>query len=81
MTGKTLRAEREAGPEPRTQSQLAADLGVVSNTVARWERDELPIPTWVDKVIALIHRVDHLEQELARARARYDRLKTRASKK
>lgn len=46
MTGNELRSWRtKAG---LTQAQLAEQLGVTSNTVARWERDEMSIPTHVN---------------------------------
>jgi transcriptional regulator with XRE-family HTH domain len=41
FTAKDFRAYREA--LGMTQGQLAEALGVPSNTVARWERDELEI--------------------------------------
>lgn len=42
MNGATLRTLRERAH--LTQVQAAKRLGVTSNTVARWERDEVPIP-------------------------------------
>lgn len=42
MDGDELRKRREA--LSMTQEQLAAALGVASNTVARWERGERSIP-------------------------------------
>lgn len=41
MTGNELRKRRAR--MGLTQAQLAAHLGVDPNTVARWERGELPI--------------------------------------
>lgn len=49
MTGTELLAIRER--LKLTQSELAVKLGVASNTVARWERDERKISQPV--VIAL----------------------------
>ena len=40
-----LRQQRQA--RNLTQAQVAAKLGVTPNTVARWERAEVPIPDWV----------------------------------
>ncbi|OGS01168.1 MAG: hypothetical protein A2V88_08790 [Elusimicrobia bacterium RBG_16_66_12] len=52
MTGLELRARRhELG---LTQVQLASALGVRSNTVARWERGELPMRPMADKLMALL---------------------------
>lgn len=46
MTGEELKTWRiKAG---LTQAQLAEQLGVSSNTVARWERDEMSIPSHVN---------------------------------
>ncbi len=41
MTGAELRALRQA--LKLSQAALAARLGVPTNTIARWERDELTI--------------------------------------
>jgi transcriptional regulator with XRE-family HTH domain len=66
MTGSTLRQHRRT--HQLTQSTLAAALGVSANTVARWERDEVPIPPWVmtllqaqQDVATLKAKVTHLE--------------------
>jgi transcriptional regulator with XRE-family HTH domain len=40
-----LRKQRQA--RSFTQAQLAAKLGITSNTIARWERCEVPVPHWV----------------------------------
>jgi DNA-binding transcriptional regulator YiaG len=37
-----------------TQAQLAADLGVTENTVARWERDEMKMS---EPAVRLLRRV------------------------
>jgi transcriptional regulator with XRE-family HTH domain len=42
MDGPTLRAERRR--RGLTQAELASALGVAANTVARWERGEMPTP-------------------------------------
>src|SRR5215471_14571588 len=41
MTPSELRAERKA--LGLTQAALASELGVATNTIARWERAEMPI--------------------------------------
>lgn len=62
---------------------LAAALGVTPNTVARWERGEVPIPPWVSLVIdagaqapartqAARDRARELEAQLAALKARTD---------
>ena len=54
MTGKELRAIRDR--LQWTQVQLAEAVGVTSNTIARWERDEIgikePIARYIKTVIA-----------------------------
>lgn len=52
MTGKTLRSIRKR--LNLTQVQLARQLGVTSNTVARWERDEMKISEPVSRLIRLL---------------------------
>jgi len=42
MDGPTLRAERRR--RGLTQAELADALGVSANTIARWERGEMPTP-------------------------------------
>ena len=38
-----------------TQRELAKELGVTWNTVARYERDEMRIPEPVARLVMLIH--------------------------
>lgn len=45
MTGSELRTYRLR--LKLTQAELADKLGVTSNTVARWERDEMAIPPYL----------------------------------
>lgn len=45
MTGEELRTRRLR--LNLSQSGLAKELGVRSNTVARWEREELPLPAFL----------------------------------
>lgn len=51
MTGEELRRTRKR--LGLTQVALAERLGVASNTVARWERDELPVREPVARLIRL----------------------------
>lgn len=46
MTGEQLREKRQK--LELTQEALAKELGVSSNTVARWERDEVAIPPYLE---------------------------------
>jgi transcriptional regulator with XRE-family HTH domain len=48
-----------------SQAALAKELGVTPNTVARWERSEVPIPHWVAPYQALQERVAELKLALA----------------
>jgi transcriptional regulator with XRE-family HTH domain len=51
MTGKQLRTiRRRLG---LTQKDLAKELAVAWNTVARWERDEVPIRESVARLIRM----------------------------
>jgi transcriptional regulator with XRE-family HTH domain len=52
MTGAALRNRRKA--LGMTQRELAQALGVTSNTVARYERDESGIPEPVARLVMLI---------------------------
>jgi transcriptional regulator with XRE-family HTH domain len=52
MKGRTLRGlRRKLG---WTQAQLADAVGVASNTIARYERDELKIPEPVARLVRLV---------------------------
>jgi transcriptional regulator with XRE-family HTH domain len=53
MTGKQLKKIR--GQLGWTQSQLANELGVTSNTVARWERGEVAIREPVARLLQSIY--------------------------
>lgn len=62
MKGKTLREKRREGKELRerrevlglTQKALAEKLTVSSNTLARWERGEVTIPSFLDLALKTI---------------------------
>jgi transcriptional regulator with XRE-family HTH domain len=51
MRGKELRAIRKR--LGWRQADLAEELGVTANTVARWERDEMEVSPPVEKLIRL----------------------------
>ena len=55
MDGKELRKRRDQ--MTLTQVELAEELGVTSNTVARYERDELAIPEPVARLTVLIQKL------------------------
>jgi transcriptional regulator with XRE-family HTH domain len=64
MTGSQLRRLRQA--QNQTQKAAAQMLGVAANTVARWERGELPVPHWVDLLIAAQDQLASQEGEVLR---------------
>ena len=75
MTPEQLRQARAAGGA--TQSELAQTLGVTSNTVARWERGELPIPRYVGLIIELMKDLTRTQHELQRERVSHARMQER----
>lgn len=54
MNGKELKEKRKQ--MELTQEQLADELQVTSNTVARWERDEMKIPPFLHLALETIER-------------------------
>jgi transcriptional regulator with XRE-family HTH domain len=52
MEGKALRESRKK--LGYTQDGLAKKLGVSANTVARWERDEMAIPPYLELALKQI---------------------------
>ncbi len=54
MIGKELKEKRIE--LDFTQEQLASELGVTANTVARWERDEMKIPPFLNLALETIER-------------------------
>jgi transcriptional regulator with XRE-family HTH domain len=54
MVGKELKEKRIE--LDFTQEQLANELGVTANTVARWERDEMKIPPFLHLALETIER-------------------------
>ncbi len=54
MNGKELKEKRN--DLSLTQEQLANELNVTGNTVARWERDEMKIPSFLHLAIETIER-------------------------
>lgn len=50
MTPRTLKNRRAS--LGLTQEQLAEQLGVVRNTINRWEMGLHPIPRWAEKVLS-----------------------------
>ncbi len=54
MNGKELKEKRN--DLALTQEQLANELNVTGNTVARWERDEMKIPPFLHLAMETIER-------------------------
>jgi transcriptional regulator with XRE-family HTH domain len=52
MDGKTIRRFRQR--RGWTQAQLAQEVGVTRNTIARWERDEMGISGAAAKLLTLL---------------------------
>ncbi len=59
MNGKELKEKRN--DLSLTQEQLANELSVTGNTVARWERDEMKIPPFLHLAIETVER-NHLQK-------------------
>jgi transcriptional regulator with XRE-family HTH domain len=59
-----------------TQKTFAATLGVTANTVARWERGEVPIPAWAVIAVTQVKEIRRLNR-LILALNEYRRLKQR----
>jgi transcriptional regulator with XRE-family HTH domain len=51
--------------EKLSQARVAENLGVTTNTVARWERCEVPIPQWVARLQASQAKTKELQASLA----------------
>ena len=68
MNGKELKEKRN--DLSLTQEQLANELSVTGNTVARWERDEMKIPPFLHLAIETIERNNKKSQEIGRASCR-----------
>lgn len=54
MNGSELREKRKQ--LKLTQEQLAQELKVTANTIARWERSEMAIPPFLELAIKTIER-------------------------
>lgn len=54
MTGAELRKRRDKLGV--SQSKLGEALGVSSNTIARWERDEMGIPAFLGLALQTVER-------------------------
>jgi len=54
MSGKELKEKRNE--LNFTQEQLAKELQVTANTVARWERDEMKIPPFLHLALETVKR-------------------------
>ena len=61
MNGKELKEKRN--DLSLTQEQLANELSVTGNTVARWERDEMRIPPFLHLAMETIERNNKKFQE------------------
>jgi transcriptional regulator with XRE-family HTH domain len=74
VAGNTERTEKAAAElrdrrlaRELTQEAFAKELGVIANTVAGWERGEVPIPHWVAPYLDLKRKVAELTSALAEA--------------
>ena len=64
MKGKELRAVRvNLG---LTQRQLAERMGVTGNSIARWERDEVPISMLVERFVLLLEQDEQPSRRAAK---------------
>ena len=61
MTGKELRKKRK--DLKLTQEKLAKKLGVTANTVARWEREEVPFPDYLELAMNAIECGKEISQK------------------
>lgn len=78
MTGQEFKDWRtKAG---LTQAQLADRLGVKSNTVARWERDEMSIPAHVNSATITKSSQDYILRIMRENNLTYHQVAQRASR-
>jgi DNA-binding transcriptional regulator YiaG len=68
MTGDELRKARE--DLGMTQEQLAKTLGIASNTVARWERNERSIPPYLYLALQTVEREQEKGKSIRSRKAR-----------
>jgi transcriptional regulator with XRE-family HTH domain len=57
-----------------TQLSLAQRLGVAANTVARWERGELPVPTQAARLLGVLEGIAETEEKMRPTPEALDRL-------
>jgi DNA-binding transcriptional regulator YiaG len=61
LSGKEIRFIRVQMDQ--TQRELAESLGLTSQTVARWEKDQIPIPGAADRLLRILFMVSLLDGE------------------
>lgn len=75
VSARRARRTTPLGTQPYTQRELAAELGVSPNTVARWERGEVPISPAVGALFVRVREVRELHEQVAEHASRLKGLK------